>query len=88
MEITIDIPDALVARARSSGLSAEAYVERLLDRFAAASAGSESERLRQELAADWEHYSTTGLHLDGDEVDAWLARLEEGHDAEPPALHV
>ena len=90
MEITIDVPDALVAKARSSGLSAEAFVEQLLGQIAAESDEPElnCERLRSELAADWEHYSATGLHLDGDEVDDWLGQLEEGHGAEPPALHV
>ncbi|MGH9343065.1 MAG: hypothetical protein ACRD19_04820 [Terriglobia bacterium] len=89
MEITSDVPAAVVARARSSGLSAEAFVEQLLGRLAAADAGQDRnrERLRNELAADWGHYSTTGLHLDGEEVDAWLRQLEEGRDAEPPALH-
>jgi hypothetical protein len=90
MEITITVPDALVSKAKASGLSAEIYVERLLDKVAAASADRdrERERLRDNLAADWEHFRTAGLHLDGDEVDAWLARIEDGYLDEPPALHV
>jgi len=89
MEITITIPEALASKAKSSGVSPEAYVERLLDRFAAASVArsQEREQLRDELAADWEHFRATGLHLDEDEVDAWLAGLEEGRREEPPALH-
>ena len=90
MEITITIPEALASKAQSSGMSAKAYVENLLDRVAAASAGQDRdrERLRRDLAADWEHYRATGLHLDGDEVDGWLARLEDGNCEEPPALHI
>jgi hypothetical protein len=42
----------------------------------------------EELEEDWEHYRSTGLHLDGDEVDVWLARLQAGEFFEPPELHV
>jgi len=35
----------------------------------------------------WEEYQATGLHLTGEEVDAWLARLEAGEDIDPPAPH-
>lgn len=89
MEITIGIPGALAARARSHGLSAERYVKQLLDRIAAEPDELERshERLRSEFAADWEHYASTGLHVDGDELEAWLGMLEKGHDAEPPAVH-
>jgi predicted transcriptional regulator len=89
MEITISIPDELVSAAQSSGLPAEAYVERLLGRIAAnAVARSRGrEHLRAELEADWEQYQSTGLHLDEDEVDCWLAGLQDGDNAEPPALH-
>lgn len=89
MEITITIPDVLVSQAASNGLSAEAYVERLLGKIAAASVAQNRDRehLRADLLADWEHYQATGLHLDDNEVDGWLARLENGEDAEPPVLH-
>lgn len=89
MEITIHISEVLASQAASSGLPAEAYVERLLDRIAAASVARDESRdaLRGELLADWEQYKTTGLHLDEEEVDTWLARLESGEDAEPPELH-
>ena len=53
-----------------------------------ASQALDRERLRGELAADWESYQTTGLHLEEAEVDDWLARLEAGEVAELPALHV
>jgi hypothetical protein len=90
MEITITIPEVLASKAKLSGLPPDVFIERLLDRLAAASAGRDSdrERLRGTLAADWEHYRTTGLHLDEDEVDGWLARLEDSENADPPALHI
>ena len=44
------------------------------------------ERLKQEALAAWAHYQETGLHVTGDEADAWLAKLEAGEDAEAPAL--
>jgi hypothetical protein len=89
MEITISIPEELVSQAKSSGLAAEAYVEQLLRKIAADSAARSRgrERLRGELVEDWEHYMSTGLHLDEDEVDAWLERMEDGEDVEPPPLH-
>jgi hypothetical protein len=41
-----------------------------------------------ELNRSWEYYQRTGLHVTGDEVDAWLIELEAGHfDAEPPKCH-
>lgn len=46
------------------------------------------ERLRQDAHAAWTEYQVTGLHLTGEEVDAWLARLEAGEDIDPPKCHV
>lgn len=52
----------------------------------------EREEKREEfrLAAirAWEEYQQTGLHVTLEEVDAWLAKLEAGEDAEPPKCHV
>ena len=47
----------------------------------------ERERSRQEALASWDDYSRTGLHVTGEEVDAWLAKLEAGEDAPPPECH-
>jgi hypothetical protein len=90
IEITITIPDELSSQASAKGVAAEAYVDQLPDRFAAASEARNQgrEQLRDELQADWERYQSTGLHLDGDEVDGWLAGLEEGEAAETPSLHI
>ncbi|MDP3287694.1 MAG: ribbon-helix-helix protein, CopG family [Methyloversatilis sp.] len=46
------------------------------------------ETFRQDTLKTWEAYRATGLHLTGEEADAWLARLEQGNDAEPPECHV
>ena len=46
------------------------------------------EALRQEAKAAHEQYMLTGLHLTGEEVDAWLDALAEGSDVEPPKCHV
>jgi len=90
MEITITIPEVLATQAGAIGLPTETYVERLLGKIVDASQARSRNRedLRNELLADWEHYQTTGLHLEDDEVDSWLAALEVGEDAKLPALHV
>jgi predicted transcriptional regulator len=44
------------------------------------------ERLRIDAHAAWAEYEATGQHATGEDVDAWLARLEAGEDdAAPPA---
>lgn len=89
MEITVKIPATLAARAKSSGLAPNVFVERLLVRIAEiAQQGLERDALREELAADWEHFQSTGLHLDDEEVVAWLAALERGQNPDLPELHV
>jgi predicted transcriptional regulator len=46
------------------------------------------EQLRRDALQSWEHYKTTGLHLTGKEVDAWLEKLENGEDVPAPECHV
>ena len=43
------------------------------------------EQLRADALAAWAEYEATGRHATGGAVDAWLARLEAGEDADPPA---
>jgi predicted transcriptional regulator len=45
------------------------------------------EQMKQDALAAWAHYQETGLHVSGDEADAWLAKLEAGEDAEAPECH-
>jgi len=46
------------------------------------------EAWRQEGIAAWEEYQRTGLHLTGEEVDAWLEELARGNDVGPPKCHI
>lgn len=46
------------------------------------------EAFRQDALKAWEEYQRTGLHLTGEEVEAWMKQLEAGHDVEPPECHV
>ena len=45
------------------------------------------EAVRQDAIAAWDEYQLTGLHVSMPEADAWLAKLEDGQDVEPPASH-
>jgi predicted transcriptional regulator len=56
----------------------EAYVEREEKR----------EAIRQECIKVHDEYVLTGLHVTGDEVDAWIDQLLEGNTTEMPACHV
>lgn len=42
------------------------------------------ERFKRDAEQAWEDYQTTGLHLSGDEVEAWLEKRARGEDAELP----
>jgi hypothetical protein len=42
----------------------------------------------QDALAALQDYDSTGLHRTGEEVDAWLAKLEAGEEAELPDCHV
>ena len=42
------------------------------------------EKLRQEVLRAWEEYQRTGQAVPHDEVEAWMERLINGEDAEPP----
>ena len=45
------------------------------------------EQFRQSALTAWNDYQTTGLHMTAGEADAWLAKLENGEDAEVPECH-
>ena len=42
------------------------------------------EAFRQATQEAWEDYRITGRHVPAADADAWLARLEQGDDVEPP----
>lgn len=46
------------------------------------------EIFRQDGIRAWNEYQVTGLHSTFEEADTWLAELENGEDAAPPACHV
>lgn len=45
------------------------------------------ESFKQEAMQAWQDYQATGLHVTHEEMDAYLAKLEAGEDAVPPACH-
>jgi len=46
------------------------------------------EQLRAAALAAWDEHQATGLHATAEEADAWLAKLEDGKDAQAPECHV
>lgn len=44
-------------------------------------------RHRAEVIAAYEDYKAPGLHVTGEEADAWMRKLEKGIRAKPPKLH-
>lgn len=46
------------------------------------------EAFRQDGLKAWANYQANGLHVTGEEANAWLAKLETGQDVEPPECHV
>ena len=72
-----------LAEARNS--SPDAFLQEAIGHYVSR---SERREIAWQAADEaWEHYSTTGLHVTAEEVDAWLAKLEAGEDAEPPECH-
>jgi predicted transcriptional regulator len=45
------------------------------------------ERVRQDVLTAWQEYEATGLHITGEEADAWLKQLARGERAKPPKSH-
>jgi predicted transcriptional regulator len=88
--VTTSIPRALAERvdqfARQQKQSSEAIfrdaVSEYLDRQ------DQRRSFREDAIAAWTDYQRTGLHLTGDEADAWLAKLESGEIAAAPDCHI
>jgi predicted transcriptional regulator len=81
-EIKIRMKRLADARHRSTHWLAKEAIYQYVERE------EKRESFRQEAIAAWNEYQTTGMHLSQDEVDAWLTKLEEGQDVEPPECHV
>jgi predicted transcriptional regulator len=45
------------------------------------------ERMLQDGLDAWNEYQASGMHVTAEEADAWLERLENGEDSEPPQPH-
>ena len=86
--VTLDpaIEDRVLKLASDRNQSADRLVHDALEQFMRREDGRQ--RMQQDARAAWERYAADGLHLTADEADAWLAKLEAGEDAEPPACHV
>jgi len=88
--VTTNMPRALAERvdqyARQQQQSSEAIfhdaVCEYLDRQ------DQRRSFRQDAAEAWDDYQRTGLHLTGDEADAWLAKLESGEIVAAPDCHI
>jgi predicted transcriptional regulator len=70
------------ARRRSAHWVMREAVEQYVDRE------EKREQFRRDALTAWNDYQATGLHATAEEADAWLAKLEDGEDAEPPECHV
>jgi predicted transcriptional regulator len=85
IELDAEIENRLLRLAEAQGRSADAFVREAVERYVERE--ERRERLRQDALGAWTEYQAAGLHVTGDEADAWLSRLEAGEDIEPPASH-
>jgi predicted transcriptional regulator len=83
LELDAEIESRLLRLAETQRRSADALVREAVD----VEREERRERLRQDALGTWTEYQATGLHVTGDEADAWLSRLEAGEDIEPPPPH-
>lgn len=81
--VTLDpVTDDRVRRlASTKQLSAESLIREAIEQYVT------REETRQQVVTAWDEYRATGLHATAEEADAWLAKLEDGEDAAPPACH-
>lgn len=42
------------------------------------------EAFKQDAMRAWNQYQATGQHVTAEDADAWLAKLENGEDVDPP----
>jgi len=65
--------------------TSDSIVEEAVEEYVARA--EEREEFLQSGVAAYEHYRATGLHVTGDEMDAWMLKVEAGEDAPPPECH-
>jgi predicted transcriptional regulator len=80
-----ELKDRVQRLAQSRRRSAHWIMREAVEQYV--SREEQRERLRQDAHTAWDHYATTGLHVSGEEADAWLAKLENGQNVEPPECH-
>ncbi|MFT3791444.1 MAG: CopG family ribbon-helix-helix protein [Rudaea sp.] len=42
------------------------------------------ESFKRDALRAWDHYQASGRHVTAEDADAWLVKLENGEDADPP----
>ena len=80
-----ELKDRVQRLAQSRRRSAHWIMREAVEQYV--SREEQRERLCQDALAAWNHFATTGLHVSGEEADAWLAKLENGQNVEPPECH-
>ena len=70
-----------VVRRRSAHWIMREAIEQYMERE------EKREQFRLSALAAWNDYQATGLHMTAGEADAWLAKLEDGEDVDPPECH-
>ncbi|MGJ5175673.1 CopG family ribbon-helix-helix protein [Bradyrhizobium oligotrophicum] len=84
-ELQTDVESRLQQLADARRQPAETLLREAVEQYVEREEGRA--RLQQDAVAAWDDYQSTGLHVTGDEADAWLARLVAGEDVEPPSPH-
>jgi predicted transcriptional regulator len=84
-ELDSELSDRLQRLADARHQSADELARKAIEQYVKRE--EDREQLNQDCIAAWEEYQATGLHVTGEEVDAWLAKLAAGEDAEPPIPH-
>jgi predicted transcriptional regulator len=85
IELDADTEERVQRLASSQHRSAPGLMKEAIEQYVERE--EQRQQLRQDASASLKDYRETGLHLTGEEVDAWLARLEAGEDIEPPECH-
>jgi predicted transcriptional regulator len=85
LKLEPDMEDRLHRLAAARQSSAEGLLREAIEQYV--DREEKRAQLNKDMVASWEDYQATGLHVTGEEVDAWLAKLEAGEDAEPPVPH-
>jgi predicted transcriptional regulator len=84
-ELDAELSDRLQRLADARQLSPDELARKAIEQYVERE--EDHEQLNKDMVASWEEYKATGLHVTGEEVDAWLAKIEAGEDADPPVPH-